>query len=95
MRLNRADEARARLRDLGEHRFLVLRIALHRVHEIRNQIGATLQLNFDLTLRRVGLLVERLNAVVSARAQRKQQAEVRASVSWCELLDEIGWTVRH
>jgi hypothetical protein len=60
---------------LNEDVFLVLGIALHRVHEVGNEIRATLQLNFDLTLRRRGLLVQRLNAVVTARRERQHEEE--------------------
>src|SRR5205823_5310607 len=73
VRLHRAHESRARLRHLREHGLLVLRVSLHGVYEIRNQIGAPLQLNFDLRLIRLRALVELLDAVVPAR--RSQSGE--------------------
>jgi len=75
LRLDRAQQAGARLRDLCKDVLFVLGVALDRVHEIWNQVGTTLQLNFDLTLRRRRLLVERLNAVVPARTEREQERD--------------------
>ena len=42
VRLHGADQPGVCLRDLGENVLLVLGIALHRVHEVGNEIGAAL-----------------------------------------------------
>ena len=73
VRLNCAEHPCARLRYLREHIVLVLCVALHRVHEIGDQIRPTLQLHLDLSLRSVGLLIQLLNAIVSAPRAREKQ----------------------
>jgi hypothetical protein len=73
MRLHRLHQSAASLRDLREDVVLVLRVSLYRIHEIWNQIRASLQLHLDLTLRSVGLLIQLLNAIVSATNAREEQ----------------------
>jgi hypothetical protein len=81
--LHCAKKPRARLRDLRENGLLVLRVTFDGIHQVGNQICTPLQLNFDLTLRRSRLLVERLNAVVSARAKWEQKRECEPAFhSW-------------
>src|SRR5213078_4109054 len=41
--LHRAGELGPRLRHLGEDRLLLLRVALHRLHQVRDEIGAPLE----------------------------------------------------
>jgi len=66
-----------RARDFGEHGELLVRHAFHRRDEVRDQLGAPLQLDFDLSLRGIRLLVERLDPVVAARAQREREHECK------------------
>jgi hypothetical protein len=75
--LHRAEHARTRLGHLREHRLLVLGVALHRLDEVRDQIGPALQLDLDLTLCRARLLIERLDRVVAAAREGdgKQQGQ--------------------
>jgi hypothetical protein len=53
----------------------VLRISLHGVDQIRDQIRAALELHRDLALRGVRLLVERLYRVIPAPRQEQQQGK--------------------
>ena len=71
--LHGVDQAAARARDLAEHRELLIRHPLHRRDEVGDQIGAALELDLDLALRRVRLLVELLDRVVPARAERERE----------------------
>ena len=71
--LHGVEQAAARARDLAEHRELLVRHPLHRRHEVRDQVGATLELHLDLPLRGVRLLVELLDRVVPARAERERE----------------------
>ena len=73
MGLNRPHNTGARLGDLREDIILVLRVALHRIDEIRNQVRTALQLHLDLPLCPVGLLVELLDAIVSASNACEEQ----------------------
>jgi hypothetical protein len=60
---------RARLRDAEQHVALLLREALHRLDEVRNQVSASLILIDDLRPRRLDLLVLGLKGVVAAARQ--------------------------
>src|SRR3989454_10608541 len=64
---------------------LLLRVSLHRFHEIRNQVRAPLQLHLDLRLSGVHLLVVRLDRVVATPPEQREQngrkAKGPASVS--------------
>src|SRR6266511_22943 len=71
--LDRAGELGARLRHLGEDGLLLLRVALHRLHQVGDQIGAPLQLHLDLRLGGVHLLVVGLDRVVAAAGEESQE----------------------
>jgi hypothetical protein len=58
---------------LREHIRLVLRVALYGVYQIWNEIRTPLQLHLDLPLRAAGLLIELLNAIVTAPGAREEQ----------------------
>ncbi len=73
--LHRAEQATASARHLAEHGKLLLRETLHRLHEVGNQVRTTLELDLDLPLRRVGLLVERLDLVVPAAREGDREKE--------------------
>jgi hypothetical protein len=71
--LDGVDQATARTRDLAEHRELLIRHPLHRRDEVGDQLRTALELDLDLALRRIRLLVELLDRVVPARAERERE----------------------
>src|SRR5437667_2901109 len=71
--LHRPRELGPRLRYLGEHRLLLLGVAFHRLDQVGDEIGAPLQLHLDLGLGGVHLLVVRLDRVVAAGAQNREE----------------------
>ena len=77
LRLHGVHQSAARTGDLAEDGELLVRHPLHRRHEVGDQLGAPLQLDLDLSLRGVRLLVERLDRVVAARAQREREHECK------------------
>ena len=66
-------QAAARARDLAEDGQLLVGQALHRRDEVRDELGSTLQLDFDLARGGARLLVERLDRVVPARRERERE----------------------
>src|SRR5438874_9612411 len=63
----------SRLRYLSENRFLVLRVSLDRVHQIRHKVRAALQLHRDLLLRLLRILIVPLDLIVSATSQKSEK----------------------
>ncbi len=58
-------ERRARLRHLFEHRPLVGRVAAHGLDEVRDEVGAALELDVDVRPARVRLVAEPDEPVVA------------------------------
>src|SRR5207237_6812140 len=76
--LHRSGELGARFRHSREHRLLLLGVPLHRLHQVRSEIGAPLHLHLDLRRGGVHLLVIRPDRVVAAagREQNRQRSRV-------------------
>ena len=68
-------ESGSSIGDRDEHRVLLLGHALHRVHQIGNQVRPPLQLGLDLPLSLVHPLVQRLDLIVSAAGQKQSRGE--------------------
>ena len=74
--LDRAAEPGARVGDRDEDGVLLLGDALHRVHQVGNQVGPALELRLDLALGLVHPFVHRLNRVVAAsRGEHREHGE--------------------
>ena len=76
-------DSRARLGDAEQDVFFLLREALHRIDEVRNQIGTALVLVVHFRPARLHLLVVLLDGVVTAirQAERRQRGEYREDFS--------------
>jgi hypothetical protein len=72
----------ARLDHLGQDLLLLMRLALHRLYEVRDQVGATLILVQHFAPRGLYLFVNRRNFVDAA--SRKTQEYEREGCQTCE-----------
>ena len=81
-------QGRARLRDIAEHGHFLLRVTFHRLHQIRDQVGAALQHNVDLRpgcLHRLVLADQRiLHAYVLAKNKEDAQYQNRYDDDDCD-----------
>jgi len=80
VRLHRPEQPGSRLGDLDEHILLLLGIALDRADQVRDQVGASLQLHLDLLLRGLRLLVVLLDRVIPAPAEGEGKGEGHPSL---------------